>query len=147
MPSWRYRSRSTTTRSARWVTRPPEPDRTAPNGGQRPSRALASCVCRGRRYGNLTIVQSGPEGAAVALDEESLAQLRKRVLAGGAEKYHAANAARGKLFARERIALLVDEESFVEDGRDANGLAEGLPSDGGGTGTAPMDGQPGVLMA
>ncbi len=35
--------------------------------------------------------------------------LRKRVEAGGAEKYHAANAARGKLFARERVALLVDE--------------------------------------
>jgi acetyl-CoA carboxylase carboxyltransferase component len=83
----------------------------------------------------------------VTLDEESLAQLRKRVLAGGAEKYHAANAAKGKLFARERIALLVDEGSFVEDGRYANALAEGLPADGVVTGLAKIDGRPVCLMA
>jgi acetyl-CoA carboxylase carboxyltransferase component len=83
----------------------------------------------------------------VSLDEESLAQLRKRVLAGGAEKYHGANAARGKLFARERIALLVDPDSFVEDGRYANVLAEGLPADGVITGSARIDGRPVCLMA
>jgi acetyl-CoA carboxylase carboxyltransferase component len=83
----------------------------------------------------------------VSLDEESLAQLRKRVLAGGAEKYHAANAARGKLFARERIALLVDEGSFVEDGRYANAQAEGLPADGVVTGVARIDGRNVCLMA
>jgi len=83
----------------------------------------------------------------VSLDDESLAQLGKRVLAGGAEKYHAANAARGKLFARERIALLVDEGSFVEDGRYANVLAEGLPADGVVTGSARVDGRPVCLMA
>jgi methylmalonyl-CoA decarboxylase subunit alpha len=83
----------------------------------------------------------------VSLDDESLAQLRKRVLAGGAEKYHAANAARGKLFARERIALLVDEGSFAEDGRYANVLAEGLPADGVVTGSARIDGRPVCLMA
>ena len=55
-------------------------------------------------------------------ERDGLAQLRKRVLAGGAERYHAANAAKGKLFARERIALLVDEGSFVEDGMLANAL-------------------------
>ncbi len=83
----------------------------------------------------------------MSLDDESLAQLGKRVLAGGAEKYHAANAARGKLFARERIALLVDEGSFVEDGRYANVLAEGLPADGVVTGSARVDGRPVCLMA
>ena len=83
----------------------------------------------------------------MSLDEESLAQLRKRVLGGGAEKYHAANAARGKLFARERIALLVDPDSFVEDGRYANVLAEGLPADGVITGSARIDGRPVCLMA
>jgi methylmalonyl-CoA decarboxylase subunit alpha len=83
----------------------------------------------------------------VSLDDESLAQLRKRVLAGGAEKYHAANAARGKLFARERIALLVDEGTFVEDGRYANVLADGLPADGVVTGSARIDGRPVCLMA
>jgi len=83
----------------------------------------------------------------VSLDEESLAQLRKRVLAGGAERYHAANAAKGKLFARERVALLVDEGSFVEDGRYANALADGLPADGVITGLARIDGRPVCLMA
>ena len=60
---------------------------------------------------------------------DSWEQLGKRVQAGGAERYHEANAAKGKLFARERIALLVDEGSFVEDGRYANVLAEGLPAE------------------
>ena len=32
----------------------------------------------------------------VSIDEEALAQLGKRVRAGGAEKYHAANHARGE---------------------------------------------------
>jgi len=86
-------------------------------------------------------------GAAVALDEEALKQLRKRVMSGGAERYHAANAAKGKLFARERVALLIDEGSFVEDGLYANALAEGLPADGVITGAANIDGRPVCLMA
>ncbi|WP_412541105.1 acyl-CoA carboxylase subunit beta [Longispora sp. K20-0274] len=78
---------------------------------------------------------------------EGLEHLRKRIQAGGAEKYHAANAAKGKLFARERVALLVDEGSFVEDGMYANALAEGLPADGVITGVATVDGRPVCLMA
>ncbi|MEV7621546.1 acyl-CoA carboxylase subunit beta [Actinoplanes sp. NPDC089786] len=78
---------------------------------------------------------------------EALAQTRKRVEAGGAERYHAANAAKGKLFARERIRLLTDEGSFVEDGLYANSLAEGLPADGVITGTAKIDGRPVGVMA
>ncbi len=77
----------------------------------------------------------------MALDEADLAEMRKRVEAGGAEKYHAANASKGKLFARERVAHLVDEGSFVEDGRYANALAEGLPADGVITGTATVAGR------
>jgi acetyl-CoA carboxylase carboxyltransferase component len=83
----------------------------------------------------------------VALDEDALEQLRKRALAGGGERYHAANAAKGKLFARERIALLVDEGSFVEDGLLANTLADGLAADGVVTGAATIDGRPVRLMA
>jgi len=83
----------------------------------------------------------------VSLDGEALEQLRKRVRAGGAERYHAANAAKGKLFARERVALLVDDGSFVEDGMYANVLADGLPADGVVTGTATVDGRPVCLMA
>ncbi len=83
----------------------------------------------------------------MALDDETLDQLTKRVHSGGAERYHAANAARGKLFARERVALLVDPGSFVEDGALANALADGLPADGVVTGQARVDGRSVCLMA
>jgi methylmalonyl-CoA decarboxylase subunit alpha len=83
----------------------------------------------------------------VTLDGEALDRLDKRVRAGGAEKYHAANASRGKLFARERVERLVDPGSFVEDGRYANALADGLPADGVVTGTATIDGRQVCLMA
>jgi methylmalonyl-CoA decarboxylase subunit alpha len=83
----------------------------------------------------------------VTLESEALEALRKQAQAGGAQRYHEANAARGKLFARERIAQLVDPDSFVEDGRYANALADGLPADGVITGSATIDGRPVCLMA
>jgi acetyl-CoA carboxylase carboxyltransferase component len=76
-----------------------------------------------------------------------LAELRESIERGGAKKYHDANAAKGKLFARERIGLLVDTGSFVEDGVYANALAGDLPADGVITGTATIDGRPVALMA
>jgi acetyl-CoA carboxylase carboxyltransferase component len=76
-----------------------------------------------------------------------LGELRDRVLAGGARKYHESNAEQGKLFVRERIKLLVDAGSFVEDGAFANVLAGALPADGVVTGTATIDGRPVGLMA
>jgi len=76
-----------------------------------------------------------------------LAAHRERIEAGGAEKYHQANAAKGKLFVRERIRLLTDEGSFVEDGAYANALADGLPADGVVTGSATVDGRPVCVMA
>src|SRR4051812_42052921 len=79
--------------------------------------------------------------------DPSLAQLRQRALAGGSEKYHEAARARGKLFARERVHLLVDEGSFLEEGLLANAAAEGLPADGVITGSATIDGRPVCLMA
>jgi acetyl-CoA carboxylase carboxyltransferase component len=75
------------------------------------------------------------------------AELRARVERGGAAKYHEANAGKGKLFARERVRLLVDEGSFVEDGAFANVAAPDLPADGVVTGTATIDGRPVALMA
>jgi acetyl-CoA carboxylase carboxyltransferase component len=106
--------------------------------------------------GSLTIVQVVvhrwlPEELGVADTQEdpgaSLAELRARILAGGAPRYHQANASRGKLFARARIAALVDDGSFVEDGLYANALADGLPADGVVTGSARVDGRPVRLMA
>ena len=83
----------------------------------------------------------------MTLNPSEFERMRTRIRAGGAEQYHAANAARGKLFARDRIAHLVDQGSFVEDGLFANALADGLPADGVITGIATIDGRPVCLMA
>ncbi len=80
-------------------------------------------------------------------EHSDLAQVAERIERGGAAKYHQAAAAAGKLFARERIAILTDEGSFTEDGRYANVLADDLPADGVVTGTATVDGRPVALMA
>jgi methylmalonyl-CoA decarboxylase subunit alpha len=76
-----------------------------------------------------------------------LADVRARIERGGAPKYHESAAVQGKLFARERIALLVDDGSFTEDGAFANVLADGLPADGVITGTATVGGRRVALMA
>jgi acetyl-CoA carboxylase carboxyltransferase component len=76
-----------------------------------------------------------------------LGELRARIEQGGAARYHEAAAAKGKLFARERIARLVDEGSLTEDGRYANALDPSLPADGVITGTATIGGRPVALMA
>ena len=56
-------------------------------------------------------------------------------------------AAHGKLYVRDRIDLLLDEGSFVEDGRYANALAAGLPADGVVTGHGRVDGRPVIVIA
>ena len=56
-------------------------------------------------------------------------------------------AAQGKLYVRDRIALLLDQGSFVEDGRYANSRAAGLPADGVVTGRGTVDGRPVVVIA
>ncbi len=80
-------------------------------------------------------------------DDQRAADLGGTVAKGGAARYHEANTAKGKLFVRERIDLLVDGGSFVEDGLLANVLAGDLPADGVVTGTATIDGRPVCLMA
>jgi acetyl-CoA carboxylase carboxyltransferase component len=79
--------------------------------------------------------------------EEKVDRERARIEKGGAPKYHAKNAEAGKLFARERIKLLVDEGSFVEDGAFANALDPELPADGVVTGLAKVHGRPVAIMA
>jgi acetyl-CoA carboxylase carboxyltransferase component len=64
-------------------------------------------------------------------------------LATGAAKL----AQQRKLFVRDRIALLCDEGSFVEDGLLANSLADDLPADGVVTGQGRVDGRPVCVMA
>ena len=76
-----------------------------------------------------------------------VAELRATVEKGGHPKYHESNAEKGKLFARERIALLLDGGSFVEDALYANVMAGDLPADGVITGTGRIDGRPVCVMA
>ncbi|MBL8921864.1 MAG: acyl-CoA carboxylase subunit beta [Myxococcaceae bacterium] len=78
---------------------------------------------------------------------KKLVEVVERVEKGGAEKYHAKNKEVGKLFARDRIALLIDQGSFVEEGKLANNLDAELPSDGVITGLARVDGRPVAIMA
>ncbi len=79
--------------------------------------------------------------------DQKLQETLARVEKGGAGKYHQKNAEQGKLFARERIARLVDADSFVEDASLANNLDPELPADGVITGTARLDGRRVAIMA
>src|ERR671911_1180068 len=56
-------------------------------------------------------------------------------------------AAQNKLYVRDRVALLFDEGSFVEDGQLANALADNLPADGVVTGRGLVSGRPAVVVA
>jgi acetyl-CoA carboxylase carboxyltransferase component len=80
-------------------------------------------------------------------DSATLEALQQRIRKGGAERYHTKNAEAGKLFARERLAKLLDPASFVEDGLEANALDPELPADGVVTGVGRIDGRPVAVMA
>src|ERR1700753_646813 len=83
----------------------------------------------------------------MGMDERELERAQARALAGGAPKYHEKNAEQGKLFARERIARLVDAGSLNEDALLANSLAPDLPADGVVTGVARVGGRTVAIMA
>jgi len=82
----------------------------------------------------------------MATDQRVL-ELRERIEKGGAQKYHEKNAEQGKLFARERIALLLDDHSFVEDAAFANVVDPTLPADGVVTGVGTHQGRRVCVMA
>ena len=52
--------------------------------------------------------------------EAEIAAALARVRAGGEPRYHEKARQQGKLFCRDRLALLLDEGSFVEDAALAN---------------------------
>ncbi|HYJ22813.1 MAG TPA: acyl-CoA carboxylase subunit beta, partial [Solirubrobacterales bacterium] len=68
-------------------------------------------------------------------------------LAGGPQRHHQKVSEQGKLPARERVARLVDPESFAEEALLANWDAEGLGADGVVTGLALIGGRKVALMA
>jgi len=71
----------------------------------------------------------------------------ERVREGGAARAHQKARAQGKLFCRERLALLLDADSLVEDAAFANFLAGDLPADGVVTGTGRIAGRLVCVMA
>ena len=81
------------------------------------------------------------------MNDEKLRELAELARRGGSPKYHEKNREQGKLFARERIARLCDEGSFVEDGLLANAAAGELAADGVVTGTGTISGRVVAVMA
>jgi acetyl-CoA carboxylase carboxyltransferase component len=75
--------------------------------------------------------------------EEHTERAREGNLAKESEKL----ARQHKLFVRDRLDLLLDPDSFVEDGLLANALAGDLPADGVVTGVGRIDGRPVCVMA
>ncbi len=73
-------------------------------------------------------------------------ELRDKALKGGT-RYLPKLREQHKLTARERLELLLDQGSFVEDGLFANALAEELPADGVITGLGTIDGRQVAVMA
>ncbi|MGE6632271.1 acyl-CoA carboxylase subunit beta [Bacillus sp. NPDC077027] len=80
-------------------------------------------------------------------EEQEDKRRKQRILTGGAEKYHVKNQEKGKLFVRDRLALLLDEASFIEDALFAECMDDTLPCDGVVTGTGMMNGQTVCVMA
>jgi acetyl-CoA carboxylase carboxyltransferase component len=79
--------------------------------------------------------------------DDDLRALVSRIEAGGPGRYHEKNSEQGKLFARERLRLLLDDGSFIEDGKLANAVADDLPADGVVTGIGTVDGRTVAVMA
>jgi acetyl-CoA carboxylase carboxyltransferase component len=77
----------------------------------------------------------------------SLQDANERALSGGPQRHREKAHEQGKLAVRERIALLLDADSFAEEALLANWLQDGLGADGVVTGVGEIDGRPVALMA
>jgi methylmalonyl-CoA decarboxylase subunit alpha len=71
----------------------------------------------------------------------------ERALEGNLERQRDKLDRQGKRFVRDRLARLLDPESFAEDGLLANALAGDLPADGVVTGVGRIDGRAVCVMA
>ncbi|MHB1042582.1 MAG: acyl-CoA carboxylase subunit beta [Eubacteriales bacterium] len=80
--------------------------------------------------------------------DKDLLEREAAIKKGGHPKYHESNAKKGKIFARDRIKMLLDPDSpVVEDGLWANNLPGDLPSDGVVTVTGKIHGRSVCVMA
>jgi acetyl-CoA carboxylase carboxyltransferase component len=80
-------------------------------------------------------------------DYDDVQEHAERARQGNLAKEGEKLARQGKLFVRDRLALLLGADSFVEDGLLANALAGDLPADGVVTGIGRVDGRPVCVMA
>jgi acetyl-CoA carboxylase carboxyltransferase component len=80
-------------------------------------------------------------------DADRIREIEERTLEGNLAKEGEKLARQNKLFVRERLALLLDADSFVEDALLANALAGDLPADGVVTGVGRIDGRPVCVLA
>ncbi|MBH0229452.1 acyl-CoA carboxylase subunit beta [Halobacillus yeomjeoni] len=78
---------------------------------------------------------------------QTLEEKAKKIASGGAEKYHQKNAEKGKMFVRERLELLFDDDIDIEDAFFANCQDEKLPADGVVTGIGKINGEKVCVMA
>ncbi|WP_146816456.1 acyl-CoA carboxylase subunit beta [Halobacillus faecis] len=78
---------------------------------------------------------------------ETLEERAKKIASGGAEKYHSKNAEKGKMFVRERLQLLFDDNIDIEDAFFANCQDDSLPADGVVTGIGKINGEKVCVMA
>jgi acetyl-CoA carboxylase carboxyltransferase component len=78
---------------------------------------------------------------------ERFAKATERARGGGPDKYHEKLQQQHKLFVRDRVDLLLDAGSFVEDGLLANAVSPDLAADGVVTGRGTVDGRPVVVIA
>jgi methylmalonyl-CoA decarboxylase subunit alpha len=88
--------------------------------------------------------ETGTEREAKPAD---LSAATERATAGGPERHHAKVAEQGKVGVRERVALLLDDGSFSEEGLLANWERDGLGADGVVTGLGTIGGRRVALMA
>ena len=80
-------------------------------------------------------------------EHKDLASRRAEIKSGNLEHGRAKLDAANKLYVRERIELLFDEGTFVEDGLFANAESKALPADGVVTGVGEIDGRQVAAMA
>src|SRR3954466_13212719 len=71
----------------------------------------------------------------------------ERARQGNLDRQREKLASQNKLFVRDRLALLLDEGSWVEDALLANAMAGDLPAGGVGAGVGRVDGRPVCVMA
>ncbi|MGZ4134219.1 MAG: acyl-CoA carboxylase subunit beta, partial [Tumebacillaceae bacterium] len=79
--------------------------------------------------------------------DKTLQERVERIQQGGAPKYHEKNAEQGKMFVRDRLAQLFDNDFVVEDSMFANFMAGDLPADGVVTCLGKIDGRTVAVMA